>query len=211
MHHSLKNLLAAYTSYNPEIGYVQGMTFIASLLLLNMEEYDAFVAFANLINRPLHTALFSVDRKSVSIYVTTFKKLLWSLLPELAGHFARHQLSPEVYLFEWLLPIYCRSFSIDVTSRIWDVYLRDGEHFLFVVALAILRQNEKSLLASDFDQMVAILANIRAQAELTSGEQLFISISAVNKSKVSSAESFSKILSDSKQHDAGRWCVNDDE
>ena len=47
----LKNLLGAYVFFCPEIGYVQGMSFMAAMLLLNMEPYEAFVAFANVMNR----------------------------------------------------------------------------------------------------------------------------------------------------------------
>jgi hypothetical protein len=44
---------------------VQGMAFLAAVLLLNMEEIDAFICFANLINRPMQMAFFSVDQPMV--------------------------------------------------------------------------------------------------------------------------------------------------
>ena len=39
---------------------VQGMSFIAAILLLNLEEADAFIVFANLVNRPLLAAFYRV-------------------------------------------------------------------------------------------------------------------------------------------------------
>ena len=41
------------------------MAFLAAVLLLNMEEIDAFICFANLINRPMQMAFFSVDQPMV--------------------------------------------------------------------------------------------------------------------------------------------------
>ncbi len=42
------------------------MAFLAAVLLLNMEEIDAFICFANLINRPMQMAFFSVDQPMVN-------------------------------------------------------------------------------------------------------------------------------------------------
>lgn len=42
MQKSLFNVLRAFALYSPEVGYSQGMAFIAGLLLLHMEEEDAF-------------------------------------------------------------------------------------------------------------------------------------------------------------------------
>lgn len=58
-------LLAAYVYYRPDVGYVQGMSFIAAVLILNMEPADAFVCFANLLNRPCHMAFFHLDQPLV--------------------------------------------------------------------------------------------------------------------------------------------------
>ena len=41
---------------------VQGMSFIAAILLLNLDEADAFIVFANLVNRPLLAAFYRVIR-----------------------------------------------------------------------------------------------------------------------------------------------------
>lgn len=44
---------------------VQGMSFIAAVLILNLEEADAFIAFANLLNKPCQLAFFRVDHSMV--------------------------------------------------------------------------------------------------------------------------------------------------
>lgn len=43
------------------------MSFIAAVLLLNMDVADAFVCFANLLNRPCQVAFFRVDEELVSL------------------------------------------------------------------------------------------------------------------------------------------------
>lgn len=44
---------------------VQGMSFIAAVLILNLDTADAFIAFANLLNRPCQLAFFRVDHSLV--------------------------------------------------------------------------------------------------------------------------------------------------
>lgn len=41
------------------------MSFIAAVLILNLEEADAFIAFANLLNKPCQMAFFRVDHELV--------------------------------------------------------------------------------------------------------------------------------------------------
>ena len=84
----LHNVLGAYVCYRPDIGYVQvgswghtltifftlltfygnfqGMSFIAAILILNLDEADAFIMFANLLNWPLLAAFYTVDQAQVS-------------------------------------------------------------------------------------------------------------------------------------------------
>ena len=41
------------------------MSFIAAILILNMDEADAFITFANLLNWPGLAAFFCVDQEQV--------------------------------------------------------------------------------------------------------------------------------------------------
>lgn len=58
-------LLGAYVCYRPDVGYVQGMSFIAAVLILNMDVSDAFICFSNLLNRPCLMAFFSLNQPLV--------------------------------------------------------------------------------------------------------------------------------------------------
>ena len=51
---SLFHVLAAYSIYNTEVGYRQGMSQITALLLMYMNEEDAFWALVKLFSGPKH-------------------------------------------------------------------------------------------------------------------------------------------------------------
>jgi hypothetical protein len=47
------------------------MSFIAAILILNLDEADAFILFANLVNRPLLAAFFTLDQPLVSFILSS--------------------------------------------------------------------------------------------------------------------------------------------
>jgi len=59
----LFHVLAAYSMYNTEVGYCQGMSQIAALLLMYMDEEDAFWGLSQLLTNKkhaMHGRLYSV-------------------------------------------------------------------------------------------------------------------------------------------------------
>uniref|UniRef100_A0A8K9XL02 TBC1 domain family, member 12b n=1 Tax=Oncorhynchus mykiss TaxID=8022 RepID=A0A8K9XL02_ONCMY len=149
-HDLLHSVLGAYTCYRPDVGYVQGMSFIAAVLILNLEEADAFIAFANLLNKPCQLAFFRVDHDLMLKYFAAFEVFFEENLPRLFNHFQISNLTPDLYLIDWIFTLYSKSLPLDVACRVWDVFCRDGEEFLFRTGLGILRLYEDVLLQMDF-------------------------------------------------------------
>ncbi|XP_056147833.1 TBC1 domain family member 12-like isoform X2 [Lampris incognitus] len=100
-HDLLHSVLGAYTCYRPDIGYVQGMSFIAAVLILNLEEADAFITFANLLNKPCQMAFFRVDHELMMKYFAAFEVFFEENLPRLSNHFQTNNLTPDLYLIDW--------------------------------------------------------------------------------------------------------------
>ena len=51
MHTGLERVLMCYVCYRPDVGYVQGMSYLVATLLLYMDEFEAFKCMANLLGR----------------------------------------------------------------------------------------------------------------------------------------------------------------
>jgi len=68
---AVRRILMAFHLYRPDIGYVQGMTYIVCALYLYFDEYECFEHFCNLIiTNDLFYYLYSFDQERVSIIVT---------------------------------------------------------------------------------------------------------------------------------------------
>ncbi|XP_056627355.1 TBC1 domain family member 12 isoform X3 [Triplophysa dalaica] len=173
-HDLLHSVLGAYTCYRPDVGYVQGMSFIAAVLILNLEEADAFIAFANLLNKPCQMAFFRVDHELMLKYFGAFEVFFEENLPRLFNHFKSYNLTPDLYLIDWIFTLYSKSLPLDVACRVWDVFCRDGEEFLFRTGLGILRLYEEVLLQMDFIHIAQFLSRL---PEDTHPDRLFSCIS----------------------------------
>ncbi|XP_027542182.1 TBC1 domain family member 14 isoform X3 [Neopelma chrysocephalum] len=99
-HDTLHSILGAYTCYRPDVGYVQGMSFIAAVLILNLDTADAFIAFSNLLNKPCQMAFFRVDHGLMLTYFAAFEVFFEENLPKLFAHFKKNNLTPDIYLID---------------------------------------------------------------------------------------------------------------
>ncbi|KAG8523616.1 TBC1 domain family member 12, partial [Galemys pyrenaicus] len=179
---------------------VQGMSFIAAVLILNLEEADAFIAFANLLNKPCQLAFFRVDHSMMLKYFATFEVFFEENLSKLFLHFKSYSLTPDIYLIEWIFTLYSKSLPLDLACRVWDVFCRDGEEFLFRTGLGILRLYEDILLQMDFIHIAQFLTKL--PEDITS-EKLFSCIAAIQMQNSTKkwGQVFASVMKDIKEGD----------
>jgi hypothetical protein len=61
----LREVLESYIFFRPDVGYVQGMSFIAAMLLLYVEPFEAFVCFSNMMNSAHFLPFYSMDLQHI--------------------------------------------------------------------------------------------------------------------------------------------------
>ncbi|KAJ8936046.1 hypothetical protein NQ318_018395 [Aromia moschata] len=186
---TLHSLLAAYVCYRPDVGYVQGMSYIAAILILNMEQFDAFICFANLLNQPLHLSAFTLNQTQMQAYYSAYNEVFSYNLPKLYLHFEKSGLTPDLYLLDWIYTIFAKAMPLDVACRVWDIFLRDGYEFIFRTALGILHLNQDILMNMDFLHGAQFLTHL---PDDMSSDQLFKSIQLVT--TAIGKQSFSQIV-----------------
>ncbi|XP_071827677.1 TBC1 domain family member 12-like isoform X2 [Apostichopus japonicus] len=173
----LHSVLGAYACYRPDVGYVQGMSFIAAVFLLYLSPPQAFHCFANLLNKSCQLAFFRLDQQVMHAYFATYEEYFQENMPRLYEHFQEQKLTPDIYIIDWMYTLYIKSMPLDVACVILDVFFRDGEEFLFRTALGILRHYEEVLLQLDFIQIAQFLSKLPSQL---SSEDLFQSIEEID-------------------------------
>lgn len=145
---SLYRVLYAYACHDTDVGYCQGMGFLAALFLMYYTEEDAFYCLVSLLNNPKYAmrGLFLPGLPLLHERFFQFEYLLQRHFPKLAKKFAFHNITPQFYGSNWFMTVFlyhCDDFS--TTARIWDAYLSEGFKVVFRIGLAVMKQKEKEL------------------------------------------------------------------
>mmetsp|Transcript_28489 Transcript_28489/g.39344 ORF Transcript_28489/g.39344 Transcript_28489/m.39344 type:complete len:608 (-) Transcript_28489:203-2026(-) len=153
---SLFNVLKAYSLYDENVGYCQGMGFIAGLLLLYMDEESVFWTLVALISTRKFSmsGLFSNKMPLLSRYFFIFENLLSSHVPRLAEHLQLMGIHSSMYASRWFITVFSCNFPLEVVNRVWDIFLFEGPRIIFRVAMAIMIQKENRLLKLSFEQII---------------------------------------------------------
>uniref|UniRef100_A0A5F9DC66 TBC1 domain family member 14 n=1 Tax=Oryctolagus cuniculus TaxID=9986 RepID=A0A5F9DC66_RABIT len=109
-------------------------------------------------------------------YFAAFEVFFEENLPKLFAHFKKNNLTPDIYLIDWIFTLYSKSLPLDLACRIWDVFCRDGEEFLFRTALGVLKLFQDILTKMDFIHMAQFLTRL---PEDLPAEELFASVATV--------------------------------
>ncbi|RPA93410.1 TBC-domain-containing protein [Choiromyces venosus 120613-1] len=145
----LKQVLVAYSRRNSAVGYCQGMNMIAaSLLLIMPSEEDAFWVLCSIVEKILPKTYFETNLLASRADQQVLKQYVQEALPSLHMHLQKLGVELEALTFQWFLSIFTDCLAAEALFRIWDVILcLVGSPFLFQVALALLRLNEKALIS----------------------------------------------------------------
>ncbi|AOW07078.1 hypothetical protein LXG23DRAFT_35429 [Yarrowia lipolytica] len=170
-HDDLDAVLRAHTAYwaardanaNPHTNKVACAA--ASLILALGSPFQSWVALENLLTRGhLIRPMFARDEQALIACYTSFLKVFSTRLPSLYRHFQSQNVSPSAYLTPLVMSLFTEQFSLDVTFRIWDVMLFEGDSFMFRVALATLAKLEPCLYGSK-EEIMAQLRSDKLQQE----------------------------------------------
>ncbi|XP_031616395.1 USP6 N-terminal-like protein isoform X2 [Contarinia nasturtii] len=157
---SLFNVLIAYSMYNMELGYCQGMAGVAGILLMYMDEEEAFWALSIFMCDPKYAmhGLFIVGFPKLQRFLSHHDKILAKFLPKLHKHFTKHSLDAILYSIKWFFVIFVERIPFSLCLRIWDIYMIEGERVVTAMAYTILHLHRKKLMnMKDMDEMTQFL------------------------------------------------------
>jgi len=147
---SLYNVLCAYSIYNTGIGYNQGMSFVCSLLLLYMDEEDAFWMMHVLATNPMYAmeGVWSSQMPMVKVRFDQFEHFLRRFDSKVYKKLEQHFISPGMYqATQWFVTVFLATdLPHHTLLRIWDVFLHDGIKAIFRVGLALIRSKRSEIL-----------------------------------------------------------------
>ncbi len=96
-----------------------GMSFMAAVLLLNMDCYTSFQCLANMLNRKIFLEFFRMNMIQIRKYMLVLEELMAKHLPRMAAHFEALRLTPDMYIVDWVLTLFSKALPLDLAMRVW--------------------------------------------------------------------------------------------
>uniref|UniRef100_A0A8C3V0E1 Rab GTPase-activating protein 1 n=1 Tax=Catharus ustulatus TaxID=91951 RepID=A0A8C3V0E1_CATUS len=120
---SLYKICKAYSVYDEEIGYCQGQSFLAAVLLLHMPEEQAFSVLVKIMFDYGLRELFKQNFEDLHCKFYQLERLMQEYIPDLYNHFLDISLEAHMYASQWFLTLFTAKFPLYMVFHIIDLLL----------------------------------------------------------------------------------------
>lgn len=156
----LFRILKVYSVYDPDVGYTQGMAFIATPLILNCNtEAEALGLLIRLMKFYGVRDLFLPDMPGLMMLLYQFDRLLEENSPQTYNHLTRQGVRSSMYATQWFLTFFAYKFPLGFVLRIFDIVFIEGIESILRFAVNLMLKNSEYLLVLNFDKLLDYLKN----------------------------------------------------
>ena len=158
----LFNILRAYSVYDRDLAYCQGMAELAAVLLMHMPEEDAFWTLVQLLASPKYAMreLFLPGFAALHTRFHVHTRLLQHAVPRLHEHFEAIGLKTVFYATKWYATLFSGVLPFAHCMRVWDIVLLEGTEVLYTVALRTLEAHQRHYAALPLDAALPALLSL---------------------------------------------------
>lgn len=143
---SLSNVLRAFSKHSPDVGYCQGVNYIAALLLLVTDsEEKTFWILVALTDRYV-TGYYTRTMDGLLLDTEILSQLVRWKMPALFEHMQMLNVTFSMVCTKWLVCVFADVLPVETTLRVWDSLFYEGSKILFRIGLTMLRVHETKLL-----------------------------------------------------------------
>lgn len=153
----LFNVIKAYSLFDPDVGYTQGMIFIVVPLIMNMNESECFGLLVTLMKDYRLRELFCPEMKGLHLLLYEFDRLLEIYSPRLYNHLVKQGIKSSMYASQWFLTFFAYKFPLDIVLRIFDIIITQGIESILKFSVNLMIKNELNLTQLKFDKLLDYL------------------------------------------------------
>ncbi|KAF9096319.1 GTPase-activating protein [Mortierella sp. AD031] len=154
---ALFNVVKAYSLYDPEVGYCQGLSFIVGPLLLNMPEEEAFCMLVKMMQNYEMRGHYTPDMETLQLRLYQFEQLMEETVPMVCKHLRNQGIRSTMYASQWFMTLFAYKFPLELVFRVYDILFVEGADALLRFAIALLKMNHDRILSLDFEVLIEFL------------------------------------------------------
>ncbi|PRP84863.1 hypothetical protein PROFUN_07517 [Planoprotostelium fungivorum] len=160
----LRNILMAFSVLKGDIGYCQGLNYLAGVILLHMEEEKTLWMLMQLMKKYEYGGFYVEGAPALDTCMKIIDKTMKNHMPDLWNHFDKHGFPFQIFASQWLKTIFSYNFPMDLVFRIWDVFLAEKLNFLLWVTFMILDNSQEELLTMSDTQLMSFFNRLPDRA-----------------------------------------------
>lgn len=163
----LKKVLTAIGRYKKEVGYCQGMNYVAALMLLIIEDEESvFWLFVCLLENIL-PEYYSNSMIGLRTDMDVLDSLVRERYLDLSTCLDREDVNWVLLASKWFICLYADVLPTETVLRIWDCMFVEGTKILFRVALSLINlRTAKALAATDMPEIIEAFRDVGKEVDV---------------------------------------------
>lgn len=164
---SLFNVLKAYSLFDKDVGYCQGLSFIAGVLLMHTcIEDEAYQLLYCIMHEIGCRSMYLPDMKGMKLAMYKMTRLLYDEEYDVFKFFQKHEITMMLVATPWFLTMFASTFPMGFVARVFDMVFVDGISAIFKVALCLISKHKGMILQlDDFEDLVNYIKNDVPQSD----------------------------------------------
>ena len=159
----LYNILTCYSNYNKNIGYAQGLNFIAAITISMFDNEEiCFMFLDSLINRFELKNFLSIDNKNLIRKLSHFSKCLNKYIPDIISFLDKHDINHGFFSHGWILTLFSNSMKKEYLVHTWAFMIIFGWKFFYSFVIQILLWYKKDIFKANINSLCVKMKNILA-------------------------------------------------
>lgn len=157
----LFNVLATFAHQNSEIGYCQGLNYIAGLIILATKSEEASFWILKTLTEHILPKYYVRSMCGLLTDMAVLDELIKIREPAIHQHLHNIGMPWAVTTTKWFICIYAEVLPTETVFRIWDCLFYEGSKIIFRVALTLIKIHKEEILKTeDLAELVDCFKNM---------------------------------------------------
>ena len=160
-YNKLYHILSAYSNYNKNIGYTQGLNFLAAhCMYIYKNEIEAFVFLDGLITKFKLENLFGIKNNELNKKLKEIEYIVNKWCPEVNKHLQKIFLNYDFFTCKWMITLFSNNINLKYLFQLWDYMIIFGWKFFNAFVISVLNKYKKIILNKQQNDLAIFMKNI---------------------------------------------------
>jgi hypothetical protein len=150
---AMKRMLTSI-SLTDDMGYCQGMNYVADFALKRLSEYDSFSLFLHALRNKHLCCIYETNLPILSDYMDIFESQLHYVFPELACYLRDMNFMSPYYSIEWFTTMFTIACPPELTAAVWDMFFFGIKDAFIRCAVAIMGVLKMQLMVMNSEELL---------------------------------------------------------